>query len=78
MSDPISDDLDRQIAMTHQRLTECVEARLPNLSLETKERYFTLLSLLVTKLTDVERPLRDVLREVAPEVAGIVFLELGQ
>jgi len=78
MSDAISEDLDRQISMTHERLIRSIEARLPDMGLETKERYFTVLSLLATKVAETDRSLRDVLRDVMAEATGILLRELGQ
>lgn len=77
MSSAINDDLDRQIAMTHERLVLAVGARLPTMALETKERYFAVLSTLEAKLSDPEKPLRAVLQEVMAETAGIILQELS-
>jgi hypothetical protein len=78
MSDGISDDLDRQIAMTHDRFVKAMELRLPAMRVETKERYFAALSVLVTRLADTEMPLRDVLQETMAEAAAMIFQELGR
>jgi hypothetical protein len=77
MSDAMSNDLDRQIAMTHGRFAEAMERRLPAMRLETKERYFAALSILVTHLADPEKPLKDVLQETMAEAAAMIFQELG-
>ncbi len=77
MSDWISDDLDRQIAMTHERFAQAMEKRLPAMRIETKERYFATLSILVSRLADPEKPLRDVLHETMVEAAALIVQELG-
>jgi hypothetical protein len=77
MSDAMNDDLDRQIAMTHARFAEAMERRLPAMRLETKERYFVALSILVTRLADPDKPLKDVLQETMAEAAAMIFQELG-
>jgi hypothetical protein len=46
------------------------------MNLPSKERYFAVLSLLVTKLEDVEKPLRDVLQDVLIESAPYIADEL--
>jgi hypothetical protein len=76
MDRAFSEDLDGQIAMTHEQLVHAVTARLPTMPLETKERYFVILSTLVTKLSNPEKPLRDVLREMMAEAASVIFQEL--
>ena len=77
MKNALEHDLDRQIAMTHQRFVTAMDARLPTMGLETKERYFVALGTLVTRLADTEKPLRDVLQETMAEIACIVMQELS-
>lgn len=77
MTRHISDDLDRQISMTHERFRQAMEERLPAMRLETKERYFAALSTLVAKLSDPQKPLRDVLQETMAEAAAVLMQELG-
>ena len=77
MSDWISDDLDQQITMTHERFAQAMAKRLPAMRIETKERYFAALSILVTRLDDTDKPLRDVLQETMAEAASMIFQELG-
>jgi len=77
MSDWISDDLDRQITMTHERFAQAMAKRLPAMRVETKERYFAALSILVTRLDDIDKPLRDVLQETMAEAASMIFQEIG-
>jgi len=77
MGDWISDDLDRQITMTHERFAQAMAKRLPAMRIETKERYFAALSILVTRLDDIDKPLRDVLQETMAEAASMIFQEIG-
>jgi hypothetical protein len=77
MNSAISVDLDQQISMTQERLVHAVTARLPTMPLETKERYFAVLSTLEAKLSEAEKPLRQVLQETVAEMAGVIMQELG-
>jgi hypothetical protein len=77
MTSAISDDLDRQITLTHERLVEAMARRLPGMRLETKERYFAALSALAARLADIDRPLRDVIQETLAETAAVLVQELG-
>ena len=69
-------DLDRQIAATHQRFAKAMEARLPAMNPETKERYFAVLSNLVAKLESVEKPMREVMQEMMSEAAALILQEM--
>ena len=73
----ISKDLDKQIASTHKRFQKAMQARLPTMQLESKERYFAVLSVMVAQLEDPERPLRDVLQDVMMEAAPYIAQELS-
>ncbi len=73
----IAQDLEKQIIATHKRFQKVMQARLPHMSLGTKERYFAVLSLLVTKLEDSSKPLRDVLQDVLIESAPYIAQELS-
>jgi hypothetical protein len=53
-----------------------MEARLPALASDTKERYFGVLSLLVGKLEADDKPLREIVQEVFTEAAGIILQEM--
>lgn len=75
-ADLLSKDLEKQIAMTHKRFVKAMEARLPAMSLASKERYFAVLSLLVAKLEEKDKPLRDVLQDVVIESAPYIAQEL--
>jgi hypothetical protein len=70
--------LERDIAMTHERLIGAMETRIPGLPLETKERYFAVLSLLVAKLEIPEKTLGEVLREMVAEAAAHLMQEMGR
>jgi len=71
-------DLDRQIAATHERFVQAMEARLPAMEPDTKERYFGVLSTLVAKLEHDGKSLREVLNETVTEAAGVIMLELAR
>lgn len=73
----ISQDLDKQIIATQQRFQKAMKARLANMPLETKERYFAVLSLLVARLEDPTKPLREVLQDVVIESAPYIAQELS-
>ena len=56
--------LERDIEMAHGRFVEAMGARVPGLPLETKERYFAVLTLLVGKLETPDKTLAEVIREM--------------
>jgi len=73
----LSRALDGDIAMAHERFVRAMEGRLPTLALESKERYFAVLSALVSKLETGEKSLRDVLTEMMAEAAGHLMAEMN-
>ena len=73
----LSKGLDNDIAATHRRLLAAMDQRLPNMSCESKERYFVVLSSLVGKLECDTKSLRDVLREMMAEAAAHLLQEIG-
>jgi len=75
--DILSKGLDADIAAVHQRFAAAMEGRLPGMTLETKERYFAVLSSLVGKLELPDKQLREILQEVMSEAAAYIFQELG-
>ncbi len=75
--DLLSKGLDNDIYSAHRRFLTAMESRVPALPLETKERYFAILSSLVGKLEVEEKQLREVLQEMMAEAAGFIFQELG-
>lgn len=76
-NDLLSKGLDCDIAAAHTRFLAAMENRLPAMNLETKERYFVVLSSLVSKLESDGKSIREVLREMMTEVAAYVFQEIG-
>jgi hypothetical protein len=69
-------DLDRQIVATHRRFVKAMDGRLGSMSAETKERYFAVLSSLVTKLETNEKPMREIMQEMMGEAANLILQEL--
>jgi hypothetical protein len=74
----IAQDLDKQIMAAHKHFQEAIAARLPHMRLESKERYFAVLSLLVAGLLDQEKPLREVLQDLMIAAAPHIAQELGE
>ena len=72
----IEQDLEKQILATQQRFQAAMKTRLTSMSLDSKERYFAVLSLLVSKLEILDKPLREVLQEVLIESAPYIAQEL--
>ena len=69
-------DLDRQIVATHRRLVKAMDGRLGNMSADSKERYFAVLSTLVAKLETAEKPMREIMHEMMTEAASLILQEL--
>jgi hypothetical protein len=69
-------DLDRQIGATHRRFVKAMDGRLGDLSADTKERYFAVLSMLVAKLETNEKPMREIMQEMMTEAASVILQEL--
>jgi hypothetical protein len=63
----VQKDLDRQIIATHKRFTKAMDGRLDSMTPEMKETYFSVLSKLVLKLEESEKPLREVAQEMMAE-----------
>ncbi len=76
-NDLLSKGLDSDICAAHRRFLAAMEGRLPAMALDTKERYFAILSSLVGKLEVEDKHLRDILQEVMSEAAAFIFQELG-
>lgn len=72
-----ADALDGQILQTHERFSKAMEARLPSMDGEQKERYFVLVSKLVSKLEQHDKPLKQVLQESMGEILPLVMQELS-
>lgn len=77
-SGSFGDLLNENIAVAQRRLILAMEARLPTMPEQQKERYFLVLTNLVSKLEDPQKSLRDVLREVMTESAHLVLAELNE
>lgn len=73
----LSKALDQDIAITHQRFVTAMEGRLPTLDMGSKERYFAVLTLLVGKLEDAEKSMRDVLIEMMAEASRHLMEEMS-
>lgn len=69
-------DLDRQIIATHQRFVKAMRDRLRTMRVDTKERYFAVLSALVAKLETSDKPMRDVVQEMMGEAASAILQEM--
>ena len=76
MTSDIERDLESQLRMTHERFVAAMNARLPSMALEQKERYFAVLSALVGKLETTEKPLREILQEMMAEAGAYVLQEI--
>ena len=76
-NDLLSEGLDRDIHAVHDRFVLAMQQRLPDMSVETKERYFAVLSTLVAKLEMPNKQLRDVLEEIVSETGAILLAEFG-
>lgn len=73
----ISRALDKDIALAHKRFAKSMESRLPGMELESKERYFAVLSLLIGKLDDPDKHLRQILSELMVEAATHLMAEMN-
>lgn len=67
-----------QLGSTHERFGRLMESRMSTAEVEDLERYFALLNTLVAKLENEDKPLREVLREMAAEYAAAILLELNR
>ncbi len=72
----VEQDLDRQIVETHKRFVKAMNGRLAAMSLETKERYFALLSKLTGKLEDGGKSLREIMQEMMADAASVILQEM--
>jgi len=76
-SDSVSRALDEDIAITHQRFVQAMEARVPGLELASKERYFAVLTILVGKLESTEKSMREVIVEMMAEAGRHLIEEMS-
>jgi hypothetical protein len=63
-ADLLSKGFDNDVSAAHRRLVVAMEARLPTMTLETKERYVAVLSSLVCKLKVEGKHLREIAQEM--------------
>lgn len=77
MGNDVEQDLESQIRMTHERFVIAMDERLPAMTLEQKERYFAVLSSLVSRLEDPEKSLKAILQEMMAEAAPYLFSEIN-
>jgi hypothetical protein len=73
----IREPLGQEILATLERFSSVMAVRLARMDLDQRERYLASVSLLVTKLEQIEKPLRLVLRETAAEALPILMQELS-
>lgn len=73
----LSKGLDRDIDATHDRFVRAMRQRLPDMRLETKERYFAVLSSVVAKLEMPEKHWRDIVDEMVSESGAVLLAEFG-
>lgn len=76
--DAIGKAIERDIRDVHERFMAVMGERVMTMQLDTKERYFAVVSSLVSKLEDQNKPLRDILQEMMAEAASLIFDELGR
>jgi len=74
----LQNDLDRQIVATHRRFVKAMDGRLPDMSADTKERYFAVLSVLVAKLEEADKPLKEVMQDMVSEAGHMILQEMTQ
>jgi hypothetical protein len=72
----LSAGLDSDIVITHERFVAAMDERLEQMGLDTKERYFAVLSLLVGKLEDPGKSLQEILQEMVAEAATLIMAEM--
>jgi ABC-type Zn uptake system ZnuABC Zn-binding protein ZnuA len=73
---PLRKNLDRQILATQRRLVKAMAERLGTMRVDTKERYFAVLSVLVAKLEASDKSMRDIMQEMMGEAATMILQEL--
>jgi hypothetical protein len=69
-------NLDRQILATQRRFVKAMGERLGTMRVDTKERYFAVLSVLVAKLEASDKSMRDIMQEMMGEAATMFLQEL--
>jgi hypothetical protein len=74
----LQNELDRQIVATHRRFVKAMDGRLGDMGDDTKERYFAVLSVLVAKLEESDKPLKEVMQELVSEAGHMILQEMTQ
>lgn len=74
--DLVGQELERQIAATHERYVLAMTARVKDMTREQKERYFAMLSAVTVRLEDPSKPLRTVAQEAVGELVPILVAEI--
>ncbi len=73
----IGEQLGRDILDAHERFSRAMAKRLPQMDLGERERYFAMVAMLVGKLEQTDKPLRQVFHETAAELLPILMQELS-
>ncbi len=76
-ADAIREQLGRDVLATQERFTAAMTRRLPAMTREERERYLALLSILVTPLEQLDKPLRQVFQEAGSQALPILLQELS-
>jgi len=76
-NDLLSEGLDRDIFAVHERFVVAMRSRLPGMNVQTKERYFAVLSALVSKLEAPDKNLHAILQEMMAEAGAIILQEMS-
>jgi len=71
-----ADRLQAEIDTMHERFVRAMTRRLPTVPSDSKERYFGVLSLLVSKLEADDKPMREILQEMMAEAATVILQEM--
>ena len=66
-------NLDREILATQRRFVKAMAERLGSMRVDTKERYFAVLSVLVAKLEASDKSMRDIMQEMMGEAATMIL-----
>ena len=74
--DVVEQELERQIADTHERYVTVMTSRVKDMTREQKERYFAALSALTIRLEDERKPLKTVAQEAISEIVPILVAEI--
>jgi hypothetical protein len=76
-TDLLNQALDSDIALAHERFVQAMAARLPTLETASKERYFAVLTILISKLEAPDKTMRDVLVEMMAEAGRHLMEEMS-